>query len=663
MIAGIGKKFFSYNEGGGKVLSVLTPALIIVLGYYILSLLEVWAYVPESFQVVAYFGVLIFALSTVFLGINRKLNYSVPRARKILLGLTLFAGILGFSSIEEFSRLNSQAIKPKGLFDYPNAEISVMVNPPVYSGGSSFEVNPGETLINDIPEGSVIDVRVDNLIWKPHAKLSDGQKIHFTESDEGGFQASFTVNDQTGWSLKQGAYLLDQWDLDIIDDGEPVFKELVIDHNQNNDKGYIPLKINVEDDHKIMRTSVSIDGETIDEDDRIDLAVRNIQSYENVIYLDLTGSDYTGSKVDLLVSIEDEAGQVTTRRIEDIEIPAKDYKKPLARKLVSLYNHLENPEGKLRSSAREIKALGLISEGESLPPIYYMALRSAYWRLINPTEPDDRNVARDLLWDVAQKIENGEIASIENELLYSLDELALGIRQELPLKELRPLLRRADGLFLNYRNKVRQIYSEDYKLEIDTTALRKLYSYILAFADQDKHHNAALIVDFMRKGLVEDDNLILSKDGLGNYFALFEGRQIIDNLIEIQKSLLVSSHNFQMKNVLSSSNGLKVPERTRSAAAKEKEIQLQTRVGQAVKRLGEKISFADDHSGFLIDNATILIDEILESMKNSQTGEVARSQSELLTVMSNLKRILNKPVSDAPELQNLLKAINSQPVS
>jgi len=73
--------------------------------------------------------------------------------------------------------------------------------------------------------------------------------------------------------------------------------------------------------------------------------------------------------------------------------------------------------------------------------------------------------------------------------------------------------------------------------------------------------------------------------------------------------------------------------------------------------------FSGSTSGFLINNASDLIEEILSSMKKSDTAEVTQSQSELIAVMSNLKRVLNKPVSRSPELQNILKEINSKPVS
>ena len=95
---------------------------------------------------------------------------------------------------------------------------------------------------------------------------------------------------------------------------------------------------------------------------------------------------------------------------------------------------------------------------------------------------------------------------------------------------------------------------------------------------------------------------------------------------------------------------------------KHSQILLQTKVGNAVKLLGEKISFTGDSSGYLIQNASELVEEILAGMKKSEINQVTQDQTELITVMSNLKRVLNRPILQSPELQNIMKEITSTPV-
>jgi len=617
-------------------------------------------------QVIFYF--LIIATSALYfmMELKSKINTS---PKKLASRLALFIGmtvIIVFLSGEHFSRLSTQAFKPRALFDYPVPEITATLSPPLYldreTSHKIIEISNEENAgINPIYEGSILDVHVKGLRWQPTVRLSDGKEIPFERDEDGGFKASVKIDQQISWSLYQGSHIIGSWPIILLDDEKPVISSFSLEDHEN-EKGYIALKVTLKDDHKIMKASIEVSNESKGTNKFQDLSIREVRIYNNIFYLDFTSTQYAGSKADLKILVEDEAGQVSTAVLNDIELPIKSYRRPITSKLISLRNELSEPDYDLKSLSRQMKALGLLSDQEGLPPVYYMALRSAYWRLVDPSQENDRQTAKDLLWDIAQKIEDSDLGSIENDLIFSLDELTLSIKQKKTLREIRDYLRISNELFRKYRNASRTNMSNRYTLDINMSALRKLYSYILAFSDQGKYRNATMIVDFMKKGLVQNDELILSKGGLGNYFALSESRQIIDNLITIQKTLLASSYNEQMQGKLAQSSRLK-PEESKESKDKDKQILLQSRVGDAVKLLGQKISFAGDNSGFLIQNASELVSSILASMEKSETRRVTQSQSELIVVMSNLKRVLNKPISRSPELQNILKEISSEPVS
>ncbi|MBT5072963.1 MAG: DUF4175 family protein [Kordiimonadaceae bacterium] len=617
-------------------------------------------------QIIIYFLIMATSILYVVMGLKGKTETS---PKKLISRLGLFTSvtvIIALMSGDSFSRLSTLAFKPRALFDYPVPEITATLSPPLYlNQETSHKIikisNAEDADINPIYEGSILDVHVKGLKWQPTVRLSDGKEVPFEVTEEGSFKASVKIDQQISWSLNQGSHVIGSWPIILIDDEKPVISSFTLEDHEN-EKGYIALKIALKDDRKIMKTSIEVGNESRGSMNFQDLSIRDVSSYNNIFYLDFTGSQYAGLKADLKILVEDEAGQVSTAELKDIELPEKTYSQPIAHKLISLRNELSEPDYDLRALSRQMKALGLLSDQEGLPPIYYMALRSAYWRLVDPSQTTDRQVARDLLWDIAQKIEDSELGPIENELIISLDELTLSINQKKTLGEIRDKLRVSNDLFRNYINASRTNVSGRYTLDVDMAALRKLYSYILAFSDQDKYRNAVMIVDFMKKGLVQNDELILSKGGLGNYFALSESRQIIDNLITIQKTLLASSYNEQMQGKLVESSIVR-PKNNKKPKDKNKQILLQSKVGDAVKLLGEKISFAGDNSGFLIQNASELVNDIIANMKRSETHLVTQSQSELIAVMSNLKRVLNKPISSSFELQNILKEISSKPVS
>lgn len=648
-----------------RMADTVAPSIMLLFLYYTLSLFDIWEAFSPTLQAIFYIALILAAVFLIVFDLLGKIKFNRKYMRRRFLVVTgaMLVGIL--LSGDDFDRLTTLTIKPRALFDYEKPEIIATLTPPLYLGHDTVKkelvLSDGEyESINPIYEGSVLDIKVTGTLWAPEVLLSDGSKIHFEKTVENEFIASARIGLQTSWALKQGSYTIGEWPIIAIDDKEPEIDLFSLEEYEN-DKGYLAFKVNVDDDRKVMKAEIAIINEDGIKEEIKPLAIRNVRSINSIYYADFSGSQMAGQNADIVLTVEDEAGQRTAAVLENILLPAKEYKHPVARNLIALRQQLMEPSYDKKRILRHIKALGLLEEKEGLPPIYYMALRSAYWRLAAPTEENDVVTARDLLWDIAQTLEDQGISVIESNLLAALDELRLAIRQKKEVLDIRENLRAVDQLFKEYSFAASQNISNRYDLEIDIKALRRLYSYILAFSDQKKFYNASLIVDFMAKELVQNDDLIFSRDGLGNYFALSESRQIIDNLIKIQKTLLASAYNEQMTDKIRSKR-IKVDD-AKKQENKKSQIALQEKVGAAVKMLGDKISFSGSTSGFLISNATDLIEEILLSMKESQTAEVTQSQSELIAVMSNLKRVLNKPVSRSPELQNILKEINSEPVT
>lgn len=646
--------------------SALAPSTILFLAYFTVSLLDLWQFGPKVMQSIAYILSIVLGFTFLILAAVGKFTLSFRRmVPRLMIGVFVAIGAV-FISGEDFERLSTLSLKPRPLFEYPEPTVVAFLTPPLYLGKETVTQNmishgEGAKGINPIYEGSILDVRVEGTDWAPSINLSDGTEIKFDELKDGSFKVSAKINQQVSWSIDQGSYQLGHWPITLIDDEKPKIIEFSLQEHEN-EKGYIALRVRVADDRKIMNAAIEVIDNAGNSSDKKELSIREIKSYKSTFYVDLTGSELAGQEVALKLSVEDEAGQNSVSVLDKVEVPNKDYHSPIAHKLNALREELISADYDLNSLSRQMKALGLLSDDEGLPPIYYMALRSAYWRLTDPANENDFASARDMLWDIAEGIEDGGLSSIENDLIYSLDELSLSINQNQSVQNIRIYLRETDRLFRDYISVSNQTFSKRYSLEIDLNALRKLYSYILTFSDQEKFYNAALIVDFIRKGLTQNDDLILSEGGLGNYFALSESRQIIDNLIAIQKTLLASSYNDQMlRNVVNQSPAKKKNERT--IKAKNNQIMLQTKVGAAVKLLGKKMSFTGDSSGFLIENASALVDEIIANMKKSELSQVTQSQSELIAIMSNLKRVLNKPISSAPELKDILQEINAKPVS
>ncbi len=643
------------------------PVLLLFLIYFNLSILGVWDYGADWFAALGYLLLIGGGFFLFIKAIIRKEQKIDLIMVKRLFAYALISVVLILWSGEDFSRRAELAFKPQQFFDYPDPQITATITAPLYLNRDTISIDLSQNIylqsgdyqgLNPVYEGSVLDVHVKNTKWKPTLGLSDGQSFSFEQQEDGSFKASAKIAIQDQWQVRQGLQVIGSWPIILIEDQAPRIVNFTIE-NSENEKGYLALNVDVDDDYKIIKATL----EAIAPDGvfgRQDLSIHEIKSYQNVFYIDMTKFYNEGQKVDVKLSIEDEAGQISSAVISNVTLPHREFNNGIAQKLVSLRNQLNKSDYDLNNVSRQLKALGLLSDNEGLPPVYYMALRSAYWRLVDPTAVDDVEIAKDMLWDIALKIEGHDISLLENSLIFALDDIILAIKQKKSVMEIREELRSADALFRLYSSALIETQSPQYSLDIDIRSIRKLYSYILAFSDQEKFYNAAIITDFMRKGLVHNDDLILSKEGLSRYFALTEGRKIIDNLILIQKSLLANSYDQQMKENLFLKSTL---ETSVSEKKTQEHIKLQTKIGDAVKMLGEKISFTGFTSDFLIQNATSLVEEIIANMKISELNQVTQSQSELISIMSSLKRILNKPVAGGEELQNILQEINAGPVS
>ncbi|MDG1708196.1 MAG: DUF4175 family protein, partial [Emcibacteraceae bacterium] len=453
---------------------------------------------PGIIQLVMLFVTIMAGIALFLLSIFGKLNVNKKRMwRRLAISgsLTILAVI---TSGDQFSRLSTLSVMPRAIFDYPDPEITATLTPPLYLNQDSQHKELKKLVenyddINPIYEGSVLDINIKGTKWAPEIVLSDGSMVAFEKIAENEFQANATIDVQTSWQLRQGSYVIGDWPIILIDDENPEIDQFALEEYENN-KGYLAFKVDVDDDKKIMNAEIAILKENGSTEEKTPLAIREVRSINSIYYANLTGSSYAGRNVDIVLNVEDEAGQVTSQIIEDVFIPEKRYLHPIGGKLISIREELFKDKYERNILLRELKALGLLGEKENLPAVYYMGLRTAYWRLTNPSNDNDQEIARDLLWDIAEKLEDSEAGVIERKLLSSLDELRLSIRQKKEVQEIRENLRTSDKLFREYASASNLSTSELYTLEIDIKALRRLYSYILSFSDQEKYYNASLFV-------------------------------------------------------------------------------------------------------------------------------------------------------------------------
>lgn len=136
------------------------------------------------------------------------------------------------------------------------------------------------------------------------------------------------------------------------------------------------------------------------------------------LFTDQTAHPFAGQRVVIQLVATDAAGQAGVSDPAEFTMPARTFFNPLARALVEQRRELARDDADARErAALVLDALAIAPErfyaGE---PSVYLGLRAAYWRLSMARDAADLADVRDLLWDLALAIEDGEAPMALREL-------------------------------------------------------------------------------------------------------------------------------------------------------------------------------------------------------------------------------------------------------
>ncbi|HJZ29483.1 MAG TPA: TIGR02302 family protein [Hyphomicrobiaceae bacterium] len=190
------------------------------------------------------------------------------------------------------------------------------------------------------------------------------------------------------------------------------------------------------------------------------LALRLPKAYpkeaEGQSFHEIGDHPWAGMKVRLTLIARDLAGQ--TGRSEPIELvlPERRFSKPLARAVVEQRRRLvEDPRDRLQV-ARALDALTIEPDGFIEDLQVFLGLRSAYWRLQRDQSRASRNSVVGQLWDIALRIEDGNLTDAERALRAAQERLSKALEQGASDEEIQRLmqeLRQALAQFLEQLQK------------------------------------------------------------------------------------------------------------------------------------------------------------------------------------------------------------------
>ena len=156
--------------------------------------------------------------------------------------------------------------------------------------------------------------------------------------------------------------------------------------------------------------------------------------------VDLTDSPWSGARVRYHIVVKDEAGQEGRTPDTEITLPSRPFRDPLARALAEGRRRLVTaPDTDRRWVQSALDALLVAPVTFTPQPAIFLGLRTATERLRrSKTDPDLVEVA-DLLWEMALKIEDGDLSDAEKQLRQAQDRLKEAMERNAPDDEIKRL--------------------------------------------------------------------------------------------------------------------------------------------------------------------------------------------------------------------------------
>ena len=156
--------------------------------------------------------------------------------------------------------------------------------------------------------------------------------------------------------------------------------------------------------------------------------------------VDLTDNPWAGARVRFGLVVKDEAGQEARSEPVEIVLPGRAFREPLARALAEERRRLvTTPDTGRRRVQAALDALLIAPELFTPRLSVFLGLRTATGRLRRAETDADLVAVAELLWEMALKIEDGDLSDAEKQLRQAQDRLKEAVERNAPDEEIKRL--------------------------------------------------------------------------------------------------------------------------------------------------------------------------------------------------------------------------------
>ena len=345
---------------------------------------------------------------------------------------------------------------PKRLMDslYPDftrssagaIQIEAWLTPPAYTNEAPIflERANAPSRANDLraPEGSKLSLRIAGLPNTPRIRFDSEAGRETLESEETGMRqwSAETQLSVSGSLVLRAGRERRSWAIQIEDDADPEIRFL--DDPVASDNGSLTLRFETSDDFGVANVkliialagdqerhpdALAIEATALETPDERGLTGAN-RLGEQEVTTDLADHPWAGLEVDVQLEAADNAGQSARTALHRIKLPKRDFFYPLAKSVLEERQNLAIAPSAWPRVARTFSTLTTAPELFFQEPGEYLLLRSAFWSVFN-SQGENLDPIVDSLWDLALRLEDGDLAHARRMLEAAIEALMAGLER------------------------------------------------------------------------------------------------------------------------------------------------------------------------------------------------------------------------------------------
>ena len=354
--------------------------------------------------------------------------------------------------------------------------LDAWVTPPVYTGLAPIVLADGNETVGtgaesfralSVPERSELIVRTHAPQGETVSLVTsrDGADAKTIEPKQGGSEGlvefNVALNEPISADVKIGGQTVSKWRFDLIKDEAPTIN--LMGTPTTTPRGALRLVFRADDDNGVAsaearfalgegeernlaplaaEASAKVEADPLLEPPVMPLQLprANAKRVDGKATQDLTAHPWAGLKVRMTLVARDQAGQSGQSQPYEFVLPERTFTKPLAKAVVEQRKKLVRDPGAPDGVANALDALTLGDEKVIDDSTIYLALRNAYWRLRGDQSREGIASVVDQLWDVALRIEEGDLPEAERAVKQAQDALSKALQENGSPEEIKQLV-------------------------------------------------------------------------------------------------------------------------------------------------------------------------------------------------------------------------------